>query len=605
MVREDLFDIYNQDSISKNLIIAYDDKIIENDNIDYESMTIDESLCSSGRITFGACESSTFSITVRNNVEALFGKVITVSQVLEHDTSKTLILGKYKVYEDKPEANRNYREITAYDSMYEINNSDVAEWYNGLTFPLTLKQFRDSFFEYQGIEQIATVLVNDEMIVEKTIDADTISGANVIQAICEINGCFGHITRDDKFKYVFLNKEFGGLYPDNNLFPSDDLYPHDTKATRIPRRLYQTCTYEDYKSNRIDKLQIRENADDIGVVVGNGDIAYVVEDNFLLYGKSHEPLRSIAENLLRVMNEVPPLRPFDCVCKGNPCFEVGDSVSISSKYVIVESVILKRTLTGIQALKDNYVAEFEQGYEEANGLNRTIQQLKGKSNTLTRTVNETRSQITDLETNTNSRFTQTAEQIESKVSKDGVVSSINQTAEKITINANKIDLQGVVEAEEFTSKYATITKLETLEATVNTINANYITAGSVSANYAKISDLNATNAIVEGKASISELEALSGRIGTLEADHVSVSQLNAVNAKFNNLDASNITAGTLSVSVLDIDGIISSMTTKSILASSIACGDLSILDGGSYKQLHFESVKNTKGNIVRVLGIGT
>ena len=53
-------------------------------------------------------------------------------------------------------------------------------------------------------------------------------------------------------------------------------------------------------------------------------------------------------------------------------------------------------------------------------------------------------QVEDVERNLGSRITQNAEEIELRVEKDGIISAINQSAEQITISADKIDMQGTV-----------------------------------------------------------------------------------------------------------------------------------------------------------------
>ena len=68
-------------------------------------------------------------------------------------TDTPFIFGKYRVVSDKPTDDKRYRNVTAYDAIYDIGESEVSSWYNGLKFPLTLKQFRDSFFSYFGVEQ--------------------------------------------------------------------------------------------------------------------------------------------------------------------------------------------------------------------------------------------------------------------------------------------------------------------------------------------------------------------------------------------------------------------------------------------------------------------
>ena len=86
--------------------------------------------------------------------------------------------------------------------------------------------------------------------------------------------------RDGKFHYIYLEQNIQGLYPRNDLYPADDLFPRDPKSNRIGKDLYITAEYEDFLVKTINKLQIREQKNDIGVIVGTGDNAYVIEDNF-------------------------------------------------------------------------------------------------------------------------------------------------------------------------------------------------------------------------------------------------------------------------------------------------------------------------------------
>lgn len=121
------------------------------------------------------------------------------------------------------------------------------------------------------------------------------SGKEVLSCICEINGCMGHMGRDGKFHYIYLEQNIQGLYPRNDLYPADDLFPRDPKSNRIGKDLYITAEYEDFLVKTINKLQIREQKNDIGVIVGTGDNAYVIEDNFLVYGKGTKELKGIAK----------------------------------------------------------------------------------------------------------------------------------------------------------------------------------------------------------------------------------------------------------------------------------------------------------------------
>lgn len=94
----------------------------------------------------------------------------------------------------------------------------------------------------------------------------------------------GHI-KDINFKYIYLEQNIKGLYPSETLYPSDTLYPIEPKGTRINKSQYISAEYEDYLVNSINKVQIRQEEDDIGAVAGNGTNAYIIEDNFWYMGK--------------------------------------------------------------------------------------------------------------------------------------------------------------------------------------------------------------------------------------------------------------------------------------------------------------------------------
>lgn len=92
------------------------------------------------------------------------------------------------------------------------------------------------------------------------------------------------------------------------------------------------------------------------------------------------------------------------------------------------------------------------------------------------------SRAKDAEEGLSARIEVTADAITSKVEKGEVISTINQTAEEVTIQAEKIDLQGVVNAQEFTSKFATLENLNATNVTVaNKLDANQFTAQNISA----------------------------------------------------------------------------------------------------------------------------
>lgn len=500
--------LFLKDSVDKQLNIVSDDgKInITNTELHQEKFELTESLCSESELTFGACEAGMIKFTVSNVFLPMKGKWLTAKMTLDGHEDKPFQIGRYKVYSDTPTADRTCRDVVAYDALYDILSSDVTDWYNQILpqkdSKVTLKQFRDSFFNHFGVEQEEVSLVNDEMIIEKTVEVkasssgssdtaekstigEAISGKEVLFCILEINGCMGNIGRVGKFRYVYLTQEMQGLYPANDLYPADDLYPRNPKSTSISKSQYISAQYEDYIVRTIDKLQIREKENDIGAIVGDGGNTYVIEGNFLVYGKGTKELNEIGEKTLSKIKGI-IYRPFSADCKGNPCLEVGDAVRLTTKYELIETYILKRTLKGIQALRDDLEADGEEyRTSKVNGIQRSILQLKGKSNTLERSIEETKSTIVDVEKGLQSQITQTATEIRSEVKNttDGLSSRITQNASSITAEVNRAtNAEGTLSskitqtAESITAEVKRATEKEGQLAAAIQINAEGITS---------------------------------------------------------------------------------------------------------------------------------
>ena len=528
--------LFLKDSVDKQLNIVSDDgKInITNTELHQEKFELTESLCSESELTFGACEAGMIKFTVSNVFLPMKGKWLTAKMTLDGHKDKPFQIGRYKVYSDTPTADRTCRDVVAYDALYDILSSDVTDWYNQILpqkdSKVTLKQFRDSFFNHFGVEQEEVSLVNDEMIIEKTVEVtasssgssgtaekstigEAISGKEVLFCILEINGCMGNIGRVGKFRYVYLTQEMQGLYPANDLYPADDLYPRNPKSTSISKSQYISAQYEDYIVRTIDKLQIREKENDIGAIVGDGGNTYVIEGNFLVYGKGTKELNEIGEKTLSKIKGI-IYRPFSADCKGNPCLEVGDAVRLTTKYELIETYILKRTLKGIQALRDDLEADGEEyRTSKVNGIQRSILQLKGKSNTLERSIEETKSTIVDVEKGLQSQITQTATEIRSEVKNttDGLSSRITQTAESITAEVNRAtSAEGTLSskisqtAESITAEVNRATNKEGELAAAIQINAEGIT--SKVSRESEVSEINQSAEGIKIRADLLELK---------------------------------------------------------------------------------------------------
>ena len=473
MINSNLKEKYWDSATDKQMVISVvgTNQKIDNSMLEIGTFALEESLCSESELKFGACEANCVKFTARNTAGNIIGKTISIEETIDGDSQNSMPYGVFKVASDVPTADRTKRQITAYDAMYDIINMDVKSWYAGLSFPMTLKQFRDSFFAHLGIAQVETSLVNDSMTVNKTIVAtqtddssavteeSAISGKTVVTAICEINGCFGNINREGKFEYVFLKAITSALYPAEDLFPADNVFPSDANTESMTGH-YITFDYEDFQSKAITQLEIKTSEDNAGAIVGTAGNNYSITGNFLVSDKTGAELEQIANNLLPIMKQAAYTPIKSCTCVGNPCLTLGEPIRFNTTREIVETYLLQRTLTGVQSKRDSISAQGTQTHSaKVNSIRDTIESVERRTGKLERYADHLQSAYEDLEDQTNTKFEQTAKNISAEVNRaqkaegqldaslelklgrdenDQVVSMINASADQIVLRGNRL-----------------------------------------------------------------------------------------------------------------------------------------------------------------------
>lgn len=476
MIDYKYYDLFDKSSVDKQLkIVCQDGTILTNKNFSSTSsdFSLSESLCSDSKLSFGKCESSCLKIKIANTVNSLKGQTLQITETLANKDDVPFKIGTYIVDEDTLTSDKKYRNITAYDRLYSISSINVSEWYNNL-FPskqvpliryenvtkewtytgidgkevteyydelepityyqteyesITLKAFRDSFFKYIGLTQQSTTLVNDSMKVSKSVDDIDLTAKDVLEAICEINGVFGKMSREDVFIYVELKYPSRGLFPSKTLYPSKALFPtkpENVDTRRLEMGEYKTLQVGDTNFEQITKLQIRQSEDDIGYIAGDDTgVSYVIQGNFLTYSSGTDELKTIANNVLSKISKV-TFNPINITLQGNPCVETGDTIRIiDTNNKVYMSYVLQRTLTGIQMLMDSIISEGDQSLAEVNGIQHDIIKLQGKTNELSRLVEGTSSTLNDYAKGLKSEISQKTDSLKLSVSKSFSVTNNN------------------------------------------------------------------------------------------------------------------------------------------------------------------------------------
>ena len=356
MINYEYSGLFLQDSIDKQLHIYYDNGAshITNTDLYAEEFTLRESICSDSQLRFGGCESSSVEFKIANSGASLKGKSINVQMVLDGHTEAPFTVGTYKVQSDKPTADRFGRVVTAYDAMYDVINADVSDWWKSLSTSFSLKALRNSFFSYFGITQKAVSLPNDNIMVTQKPELDKVSGKDVITAICELNGCFGHINRDNQMVYLTLGEIIEGLFPADDLFPQNVLYPREERVGAIlTKSVYTHAEYEDYTVQSISGIRMYNSKNELIASYKTATNVYNITDNILADGISSADALTVLQNLYSQIGNIWYM-PCSVECIGNPCIEAGDSVQLATSDRVIYMFVMERTLKGIQALKDTY-----------------------------------------------------------------------------------------------------------------------------------------------------------------------------------------------------------------------------------------------------------
>lgn len=414
-----------------------------------ETLSLTENLSSGSNIVWGSCEAAKFVVTVADVDEEIEGREFTATLSIG---DYKMAYGIYVVDSVVKQADRRKRKITAYDRMIKFD-VDVSDWYHAM-YPTddtthTIQELRDSLCEHIGVPQQQTVLINDEMVVGKTISPESLCGRDVLKAICEINGVFGHFDRTGMLTYISLQDT--GLYPSDTLYPGDDLYPQSGWAAAEELEYYKTITYEDYLIDGIDRVQVRQEDGDIGAVVGSGSNAYVVEGNFLAYGLGSADLTKLAWSIYDSIAGK-TYRPAKIVSYAMPWIEAGDGLRAITTDTEIATFVLTRTMSGIQAMMDTVEAKGTKTQGQSFGIQNEIIQLKGKTAVIVRNVDEVSATVTDLEKRTTAQLKVVSDQITAEVKRATdqeveLAGSISVLAGQIEAKVSRGDLVAAINLE--------------------------------------------------------------------------------------------------------------------------------------------------------------
>ena len=480
-------DAYLSDSTHKAVTITFPNKNITFTNSDLiaESLTLTEAIETERTLTFTGCIASQLSFKVAEIISDLRGEYVE-AKIQAEETEEIYLFRGYVDTQDNETHEDIITAFTCYDPLYKIGSKNMQVWVNSLSYPITVKTFRDGLFSNLGISQETRTLINDGLTISANFKTfvDAPSGADLMKWICQINGVYGQYGRDGVFHYRELNALSEGLYPSETTYPGETTYPSAENAgTTIPTSDYVALKYEPYTTDYITKVSIM---DENGVEHGygtNGNV-FVISDNPIAFCVNMTTAARAILAKVEVVNHIPVV---EMRCVGMPYLECGDTYLSYTRRYVCRTYILQRTLSGIQALFDSYSSDCDKDYpvpkvSQQNQINANKTEIKQTQDDVSQ-VGGRVSTVDNRVTGVDTRVT-------------GVDTRVTGVDTRVTGVSNQVTQLGTVVAQK-----ANITDLNATNANVN----------SLSANKANVSDLNATNA----------------RVGALESNTVKTWQLSA------------------------------------------------------------------------------
>lgn len=416
-VTDEIKALLKGDNCEKEIDITLDGLIIGSEYIYRNSMSLTESIISNN-LEITGCISSCFKIKI-NTASGLTKKdyhglpIMASMKIKKLDGTLSSQIPLFNGYVDTVEkdADESWQEFTCFDALYYIGSTNVYNWYNNKyknveagypsfsTKSITLKEFRDNLFSYcdyigLNIQQVNTSLPNDTMKIKKRFKNKDMTLMELLQGICQINGCFGIINREGKFEYRYIARgsstETIGAYPSlfypGQIYPSQPITTTSTGSGTVPIDIVENYEYVKHSDDLVNPIfngiTLRNNNSDAGVT-WSSDIGastsweddttddalidddtsitagtYILDGNMFAYKIKKANKKIAIANIYAKIGKDTYFRNHECKLNGLPYLECGDKVIFKkTDGNEIEFIITKRELSGDQFLRDVYSAD--------------------------------------------------------------------------------------------------------------------------------------------------------------------------------------------------------------------------------------------------------
>lgn len=464
-----------------------------------DSYQVDSSNCGHAYFTVSISDKAVIDETVTDVVASY-----------TYNESYKIPYGNY-IIDSAEKTSDNLIEITAYDYMEKFNNS-ADDWWNNLTFPMTIKEILISLCTYFGVTYSSsnptTFTNSDFSVASRTISVKNSTGLDFLAYIQEASFSFFKIDRQtNELKQIVLNNT-----------PVESYALSDYRGD---------ATFSDYSTAIINKVHVHDTDSDVGGIAGIGTNAYQVTGNVFFKNISPSDLSTVASNLLTAIDGF-TYTPFTLDACGLFYLDVGDAVSvITPKGKTINSYIFNRSMTGSQMLIDAIETKGSKDRTTVKSVNKVLESLSQRTLEIIADVDEWSTTMINADEDLRTKIAQTAKDltVEINANSDSISSlTTEMTPLQETLNSYKLRLKvtstglqiAIIDSDgnivsDYTSEYTpkgmrvvhTSDNTATLIAEEDSVTANNLTAknfltidtGDYKSRFQKYNDSNDSNQI--------------------------------------------------------------------------------------------------------------
>ena len=252
---------------------------------------------------------------------------------------------------DKPEkTGSNKYKVTAYDNV-SLLDVDVTEWLNALTFPITIKDFAASLAAKCELELANEPRLNKDYQVQK-FTGSGVKARDLMKMVCSASGCFCNADANGKLFFDWYKKNDRVIISPQKSINARSFHLFDVVKRSLQDNSHRVLisaksgggspdgipyfanqlTLSDFVVKAIDKVQVRQSDDDVGVVYPadeQGTNALVIQGNLLLSTTSDAALRPYVKNLYDGLNNITYVPCSNIQTPETLEIKVGDIVTVS------------------------------------------------------------------------------------------------------------------------------------------------------------------------------------------------------------------------------------------------------------------------------------